>query len=340
MAKKKVFQISNALVEGLEETINAAHNYSGELRVDVIPIKKIDLDPDNPRDLTIIMQDVLYGVPDNDPWQNKKLDEIEDLKTLAHSIREQGLINPIVVYKFGEKYRLVAGERRTLASLIAGKTDIQAKILDTKPTELKISLLQWIENVERSDLSLWERLRNLEKIVNLYLLKKSTTLPQLTSTEISNLIGCSKPHAINYRAVLLASEELKEQIRTNKIRNLEKAALIANTPSKLIQHEMISACVLGSSLKKLRSIAERENQKRKLEKITAHVERRGRAANTIHLGMTRNVKVARVVLEALLQIRTMMQPNADKNVEVNWSDMKSINQAFRQMVKQLEQIHV
>ena len=66
-----------------------------------------------------------------------------------------------MVYKLGEKYRLVAGERRTLASII-GQDRYSAKILDSKPTDLKISLLQWIGNVERSDLSLWERLKILK----------------------------------------------------------------------------------------------------------------------------------------------------------------------------------
>ena len=45
MAKKKVFSIGSALSQGLEETIESAQNYSSELRVDVIPIKKIELDP-------------------------------------------------------------------------------------------------------------------------------------------------------------------------------------------------------------------------------------------------------------------------------------------------------
>ena len=91
-----------------------------------------------------------------------------------------------MVYKHGEKYRLIAGERRTLASILAGKADIQAKILDARPDELKISLLQWIENIERKDLSLWERLNNLEKIVHAYAESKNIPPNQVSITELSN----------------------------------------------------------------------------------------------------------------------------------------------------------
>ena len=216
MAKKKVFQISEALTEGLEETITAAHNYSGELRIDVISIKRIEVDPENPRDLAINTDDLYRGLSESDPDYIRKSEELSSLQTIANSIRDQGIINPIVVYKYGDKYRLVAGERRTLASILAGRQDIQAKILDTKPNELKIRLLQWIENVERSDLTLWERLRNLEKIAVTYATKKNISTEQVTITELSNLIGCSKPHAMNYKAVLMAEDVIMIIVLTRR----------------------------------------------------------------------------------------------------------------------------
>src|SRR3990167_2599517 len=98
MAKKKVFQISNALTEGLEETITAAHQYSGELRVDVLSIKRIELDPDNPRDLMLNIDDLYHGIASSDPNYLRKSEELTSLQTMADSIREQGIINPIVVY--------------------------------------------------------------------------------------------------------------------------------------------------------------------------------------------------------------------------------------------------
>ena len=74
----------------------------------------------------------------------------ESIKELSDSIKEQGVLTPLLVRRNGDGFELIAGERRTLASILAGKEDIPAKILTVKPSSLKISLLQWIENIERT----------------------------------------------------------------------------------------------------------------------------------------------------------------------------------------------
>lgn len=334
MAKKKIFQISNALTEGLEETITAAHNYSGELRVEVIPIKKIDTDPENPRDLMLTLQDMFQGINERDEHHARKVEELTSLQTIANSIRDQGIINPIVVYKHGERYRLVAGERRTLASVLAGKADIQAKILETKPNDLKISLLQWIENVERSDLSLWERLRNLEKILDVYAQKKKINPEEITITELSSLIGCTKPHAMNYKAVIHADQKLRDLIKANKIRNLEKAALIANQTVANHKERLLDACLNGIPLKKLRTLAILENKKPKAKKPLAS-SRRGRQTTAINLGKTKNSQVAKVIIDAMAQ-HELINPFLGDIPDIDWSDFNSVNQAMRDILVRLE----
>lgn len=338
MARKKVFQISDALTEGLEDTITAAHTYSGELRVDVIPIKKIEVDPENPRDLALSFSDVYIGISESDEQLERKTSELEGLQTIANSIRDQGIINPIVVYKYGEKYRLVAGERRTLGSILAGKSEIQAKILESKPSELRISLLQWIENVERADLTLWERLRNLEKIVQMYAAKKGVSQEQVTITELSNLIGCTKPHAMNYKAVLIADDEIKQLIRENKIKNLEKAALIANIQSHEVKQHAIDNCLAGATLKKLKVIAEQEQRRVITSKAIKMPSTRGRQAISVNLGVTKNIKVAKLILEALLD-NHILSPITQQFVNVDYRDYKSITDTFRELLKKLEAIH-
>ncbi|HLB43317.1 MAG TPA: ParB/RepB/Spo0J family partition protein [Gammaproteobacteria bacterium] len=338
MAKKKIFQISNALTEGLEETIIAAHHYLGELRIDVIPIKRIEVDPDNPRDLVLIFDDLYVGVSETDPNYIRKSKEIANLQTMANSIRKQGIINPIVVYKFGDKYRLVAGERRTLASILAGKSEIQAKILDSKPNDLKISLLQWIENVERTDLSLWERLRNLEKIITTYADKNGVPVEQITITELSNLIGCTKPHAMNYKAVLVADDHVKQLIRDNKIRNLEKAALISGIQSLDIKQYIIDACLTGAPLKKLKIIAAQENQTKISNRITKSITKRGRQATLVNFGTTKNIPVAKLILDSVLKNNALAHISGHF-AEIDWTDYKSVTDTFKFLLKKLEELH-
>ncbi len=96
MAKKKTFQISDALTEGLEETITAAHNYSGELRIDVIPIRRIEVDPENPRDLLLSFEDLYQGINESDPDYVRKSEELLSLQTMANSIRDQGIITRLL----------------------------------------------------------------------------------------------------------------------------------------------------------------------------------------------------------------------------------------------------
>ena len=336
MAKKKVFAISHALTEGIEETIQAAHGYSGELRIEVIPLKRLEVDPDNPRDLALTYEDMYQGIAKTDPQLARKTQEMDSLQGLANSIREQGIINAVVVYKFGEKYRLVAGERRTLASILAGKIDIQAKILDSKPTELNISLLQWIENVERTDLSLWERLKNLEKIIAAYAVTNNVARTEISATVLSHLIGCTKPHAANYKAVLNADDELKQFIFKNQIRSLEKAAVIATIQSVEIKQQVLAECLVGASLKRLKNIAAQKITKP--SQVKKSVESRGRQTTAVNLGITKNIEVARVVLESILK-NSALASIAIHFKQVDWNDYRAINSTFKQLMKKLEDIH-
>lgn len=334
MAKKKVFSIGSALSQGLEETIESAQHYSGDLRVDVIPIKKLELDPHNPRHLALTLTDVQFGIKESDNQKARKLNELHNLKSLADSIRTQGIINPITVYKHEEKYRLIAGERRTLASLLAGKADIQAKILDEKPSDLKISLLQWIENIERTDLFLWERLNNLEKILAAYAKSKKIEVHQVSVTQLSELIGCVKSHAINYKAVLEASAEIRELILQNKIKNLEKAALLANIKNDEIRQEAISACLMGGTLKKLKNIAERE--KFKIVPVNK-MEMRGRSTVVVNFGSTAHLPVAKMIIQSLVTSKQL--PGMPDPKTIDWNNPRMLSQVFKTLLKTLEKIH-
>jgi ParB family chromosome partitioning protein len=335
MAKKKVFQIGNALTEGLEETVSAAHSYTGELRVEAVNLKKIELDPENPRDLLLTFDDLYNGLDKSDKDYNRKLAEKATLASMAKTIQEQGIINPIVVYKFADKYRLIAGERRTLASIIAGNNSVQAKILDAKPDELKISLLQWMENVERKDLTLWERLRNLDKIIAAYAVSHNMVEQQVTATDIGRLLGCSLPHAMNYHAVLQADKSIKELIRHNKLKNLEKAAVIATIRNDGVRHNAIDACIAGATLKQLKTISSEDKAKK--SPVQRLAETRGRTARAINLGATKQVPVAKLIIDAILnheKVTHMRQHFSD----LNWKDYKSINYAFKQLLKNLEKL--
>lgn len=335
MAKKKVFSIGSSLSDGLEQTIVAAQNYSSALRIDIIPITKIDIDPDNPRTLTITANDIINGLSADDPMYVKKSDDLESLQTLSKSIYEQGLINPILVYEKNGMYRLVAGERRTLASMIAKKTDIQAKILDGKPDELKIRLLQWIENIERADLTLMERMDNLEKIVSAFAKQHELMFQEVRITDISQLIGCTKSHAISLKAVLNADAELKQLIAENKIRNLEKAALLTAIQSPFLRQRAIADCIQGAPLKKLKIYLEQDKAKSEASEVT---NLDGSEPLFIHFGSTKSMHVAKAIFDSIVSHESFKSIASEFEM-IDRNNPRVISHAFKQLIKKLEEIH-
>lgn len=339
MAKKKVFSIGSSLSDGLEQTIAAAHNYSSDLRVDVIPLSKIETDPDNPRALLISLDDITNGITNDDPFFEQKTQEIESLQSLANSIKEQGIINPVIVYEHNGKYRLIAGERRTLASRLAEKTDIQAKILDGKPDEVKIRVLQWIENIERSDLSLAEKIDNLEKIIDAYARQNQISSREVTITDISQLVGCVKSHAMNLKTVLEADGDIKELIAKNQIRSLEKAAVISNIASINLRKKALDECLNGATLKQLKSYLEKDKSTQKkpsLENIV--VQKAGRPTLSVNFGKTPNVRVAEIILKSLITNPDIS--NLEMEIDnLDFESPKCISDAFKTLVRKLELLH-
>ena len=325
---KKSFKIRGNLAEALDDTVSSAKNNAGELHIEVIPLRKIALDPENPRDLLLSFEDLYEGISGNDTEKKRKTAEKEALNSMMKSINDQGVINPVVVYKHGEQYRLIAGERRTLSSILAGKIDIPAKVLTARPDPLKLSLLQWIENIEREDLTLWERLRNLEKILAAFVENQEKALKEITATELSQLLGCSLQQGANYRNVLSASDHLREFIKSGAIKNIEKAAFIAKSPTAL-QASLIQACVDGNTLSEMKKMA-KANQGSK-SKSTA-----GRPSTKINFGSTSNTQVANTILDCVISNKSLEKYTANLG-DIKWDDHKSIATAFRQLIKSLEQ---
>lgn len=325
---KKTFQIKAGLVQALDDTVTSAKNNSGELYFEIIHLRKIELDPENPRDLALNFLDVINGILETDPLSTRKKQEKQALSSLVHSIREQGVINPIIVYKHNEKFRVIAGERRTLASLLAKKEDIPAKILTEKPSRLKLSLLQWIENIEREDLSLWERMNNLEKITLAYAENHNKSALAITPTELAQLLGCSLQQAVNYTNVLAASDNIKNHIQANKIKNIEKASLIARAPKEL-HEQLLFACTQGATLKELKNILKNELT----SSLIKHPLKKMR--NKIQLGYTSNSAVVKTILQALSRNDSLH--HISKYIEeISWDDNQAISDAFRKIILILE----
>jgi len=97
-----------------------------------------------------------------DENQPRKLFDEEALKELASSIKEKGVLEPILVRKDGNGYIIISGERRWRASILAGKDTIPAIIINTDNKQ-EIKEIQIIENLQRKDITPIERARTIKE---------------------------------------------------------------------------------------------------------------------------------------------------------------------------------
>lgn len=332
MSKKKRFGISEALTRGLSETIHVVENNTGIYRNIVLPISRIELDPDNPRKLAVTMIDVQQGLQASDPLYAEKQQELEKLKELAHTIKSSGVINPIIVYKPGEMYRVVAGERRCLASILANKKEIEARVFNEKPKGFDLKLIQWIENTAREDLTLAERLNNVRDIITAYQQQEGEV--ETNATLLKTITGLSLSQSSYYLAVLDAPLDVKMEIEKGNIRNLDKAALLSSIPTVEVRQQAIEACINGTSLRELRYLVNQQKSLKKKEVLPSAVAR-GRKVEKINLGATPQSEVVKAIVDCVVT-HEKFEKHSDQFIQVNWKDFRQATKAFRKLVEILE----
>ena len=130
----------------------------------------------------------------------------EALETLAQSIKEKGILQPLLLRKKGEKYEIIAGERRWRAAKLAGLESVPAVIKNLTDSEtLEIAL---IENLQRENLSAIEEAEGLNRLMSEY---------EYTQEVIAKVIGKSRSHIANTLRLLSLPDEIKQMIKENKL---------------------------------------------------------------------------------------------------------------------------
>ena len=123
----------------------------------------------------------------------------ESLVDLVDSIREHGILEPLVVAKTPAGYQIIAGERRWRASKLAGLTHVPAIIRETSPKGMLEMAL--VENVQRVDLNPLDRAKGFERLMNEF---------GLTTSEIAVRIGKSVAYVSNSLRLLSLPDALKD----------------------------------------------------------------------------------------------------------------------------------
>jgi ParB family transcriptional regulator, chromosome partitioning protein len=321
MSKKKRFGVSSSLSRSFIETVNIVEHNTGVLRNAVIPLSRIEIDPDNPRKLAITVDDVRNGLQKNDPSLQKKTEELNKLQEVAHTIQSNGMLNPITVYKYGNDYRIVAGERRYLASILAGLSEIDARVYNNRPQGFALKLVQWIENTAREDLNLRDKINNINDMAIAY--RQQYPAEQISATWLHNITGLSLPQATYYITVLNAPEDIKTAIQEGHINSLDKAYTITTIKQADLRAKAIQACTSGLSFKELKKIAkETQILHKKKDRV-------------INLGKTKSVNVIKSIINAVLALPEHKELQSTFDMD-KWENLKEAEISFKKFINILE----
>ena len=193
------------------------------------------------------------------PFQPRKIFDETALTELSESIKEHGVLQPIILRKKGKLFEIVVGERRFRASKAAGLSEIPAVIRGFSDQQMmEIAIL---ENLQREDLTPIEEADAYQNLMeNL----------SLTQEQLAFRLGKSRPHIANHIRLLSLPEVVREKISSNKISMGHGRALLGLKQKKLIP--IISDKVIKESLnvRQLEALVQRmnENVSRETSKTT------------------------------------------------------------------------
>jgi len=183
---------------------------------------------------------------DANPLQPRRVFHSESLNELAQSIRANGIIQPLVVRRSGERFQLVAGERRWRAAKIAGVTQIPAVIRDIPDDHLlEITL---VENIQREDLN---------PIETATALSRMGSELNLTAEEIGRRTGKDRTTIINFIRLLQLPADLQQLLAERRL-SAGHARSLLSLPTPELQRQVAEKAVShGWSVRETERVTQR-----------------------------------------------------------------------------------
>lgn len=163
-----------------------------------------------------------------DPMLDQPRQSFDDnsISELAQSIKQEGVISPLIVIKMDDRYSIVAGERRFRASKIAGLSSVPCIVKDLSNEQIyKLSL---IENIQREDLNPIDEAEAYQRLIEKF---------RYTQEQLAEGLGKSRSSIANSLRLNKLSESVKQSIRDSKI-NLGHAKVLAGLNSKELQEKL------------------------------------------------------------------------------------------------------
>jgi len=202
--------------------------------LDSLIVEKIDKsEPKVKGNQENVSRETLVNINHIEPNKSQPRSHFDEdaLHELADSIKLHGVIQPLIVQKKGERYEIIAGERRWRASRIAGLKEIPVIVKElTKQQVLEIAL---IENIQREDLNAIEEALAYEKLISEFKLKQD---------EVAERVGKSRVSVTNSMRLLKLDKRVQQMVIDDMISGGHARALLAITDGE-IQYRLATKVV-------------------------------------------------------------------------------------------------
>ena len=196
----------------------------------------------------------ISSVEPNMDQPRKQFDE-DALMELSESIKQYGVLHPLLVSDKKDYYEIIAGERRWRAAKLAGLTEIPVIVKEFSEQELvEISL---IENIQREDLNVIEEAKAYEKLIQRL---------GYTQEQLAHRVGKSREHITNLLRLLKLPEDVQEYVVSKQLSMGHVRALLGLKTEASMRKVAKQAIDQGLSVRKVEQIVKDTNNKKTIEK--------------------------------------------------------------------------
>jgi len=247
---------------------------------------------------------------DPNPVQPRTVFEPERLSELAESIRANGIIQPLIVRRRGDRYELVAGERRLRAARLAGLERVPAVIQDL--ADEKLLELSLVENIQREDLNPIELAHAFDRMVREL---------KLSHEQIGQRTGKDRTTITNLLRLLRLPAEVQVLVAERRL-SVGHARALLGLPSAELQTRLAEKVVAqGYSVRQTERMVQRLTEPREPNSVESAVE-------------DPNIKAAVMELERVLGTRVRIVPKSAKRgrIEIEYYSPEDLERIYELIV--------
>ena len=283
-----------------------------------------DVRPADPEPVAAAKFSALTPVPSSSALQEVPLERIDasrfqprvhfdqqGLEELAQSLRSGGVVQPIILRPLGQRFELVAGERRLRAARLAGLERLPAlvRVLSDEQA-LELSL---VENIQREDLNPLEQARAFERLANDF---------ALTQEQIAARTGKDRATVANLLRLLRLPQEVQELVEEGKLTAGHARALLKLEDSPVIQRVLAKRIVARRmSVRQAEEMVERRMPEAKKERAVSRP-------------LDPNVRAAEEAMQLALgtKVRILERKGGRGRVEIDYYNLEDLNRIYYKVV--------